>query len=72
MLKLQHEEYDLTNYTNRYSLYREFTGFHASGYSVPILSDFANNPIYKELVRREDYFVKVEWLYIDLRERKSY
>ena len=63
-------KYDLTDEHEKYLMYRNFVAWATGGLSVGSLTQFANNPIYKELRRYETYYkagVSNERLYVDLR-----
>ena len=63
-------KYDLTDEHEKYLMYRNFVAWVTGGLSVGSLTQFANNPIYKELRRYETYYkagVSNERLYVDLR-----
>ena len=69
-------KYDLTDEHDQYLMYRYFVAWATSGgSSVGPLSQFANNPIYRELTKYEDYYTfgkSDKILYVDLRRGKGY
>ena len=68
-------KYDLTDEHDKYLMYRNFVAWATQGSSVGPLTQFANNPIYKELTKYDKYFkggVSDERLYVDLRRGRGY
>ena len=69
-------KYDLTDEHDKHIMYKYFVAWAAGGGpSVGPLSQYENNPIYKELIKYKDYykFAKSdERLYIDLRRGRGY
>ena len=57
-------------------MYRNFVGWATGqGFAVGPLTQYANNEIYKELIKYEKYYSKVESderLYVDLRRGRGY
>ena len=70
------KKYDLTDEHNKYMMYRNFVAWATGqGSSVGPLTQYANNDIYKELIRYEKYYKKSESdekLYVDLRRGRGY
>ena len=70
------KKYDLTDEHNKYMMYRNFVAWATGqGSSVGPLTQYANNEIYKELIKYEDYYNKKksdEKLYVDLRRGRDY
>ena len=69
-------KYDLTEEHDKYLMYRNFVGW-ATGQGCPVgpLTQYANNEIYKELIKYEKYYSKTESdekLYVDLRSGRGY
>ena len=64
-------KYDLTEEHDKYLMYRNFVAWSTGqGCSVGPLTQYANNEIYKELIKYENYYSKLksdEKLYVDLR-----
>ena len=63
-------KYDLTDEHDKYLMYINFVAWATGGSSVGPLTQFANNPVYKELRKYETYYkagVSDERLYVDLR-----
>ena len=69
-------KYDLTEEHDKYLMYRNFVGWATGqGCTVGPLTQYANNEIYKELIKYEDYYSKTksdEKLYVDLRRGRGY
>ena len=69
-------KYDLTNEHNKYLMYRYFVAWATGGGpSVGPLSQFAHNPVYKELIKLKNYYTFAksdERLYVDLRRGRGY
>ena len=54
-------------------MYSAFIAWICNGSSIAPLSDYAHNPIYQEVPRKNKYFTESdERLYIDLRKSKSH
>ena len=69
------KKYDLTDEHDRYLMYRNFVAWATGGSSIGPLTQFANNPVYKELRKYESYYkvgVSDERLYVDLRRGRGY
>ena len=70
------KKYDLTEEHDKYLMYRNFVGWATGqGCTVGPLTQYANNEIYKELIKYEKYYSKVESderLYVDLRRGRGY
>ena len=69
-------KYDLTEEHDKYLMYRNFAGWATGqGCTVGPLAQYANNVIYKELIKYEKYYSKTESdekLYVDLRRGRGY
>ena len=69
-------KYDLTDEHDKYLMYRNFVGSATEqGCTVGSLKQYANNEIYKELIKYEDYYSQLksdEKLYVDLRRGRGY
>ena len=69
-------KYDLTEEHDKYLMYRNFVGWATrQGCTVGPLTQYANNEIYKELIKYEKYYSKTESdekLYVDLRRERGY
>ena len=51
----------------------QFVSWNCDGCTIALLTDYANNEVYQELVRKDKYLVSFdEKLYLDLRRNKSY
>ena len=70
------KKYDLTDEHDKYMMYRNFVAWATGqGVSVGPLTQYANNDIYKELIKYENYYNKKksdEKLYVDLRRGRGY
>ena len=66
----------MTDEHDRYMMYRNFVAWATgNGSSVGPLIQYANDEIYKELIKYERYYKKAESnkkLYVDLRRRRGY
>ena len=69
-------KYDLTEEHDKYLMYRNFVGWATGqGYTVGPLTQYANNEIYKELIKYENYYSKTksdEKLYVDIRRGRGF
>ena len=69
-------KFDLTDEHDKYLMYRNFVAWTTGqGSSVGPLTQYANNKIYKELIKYEYYYKKLksdEKLYVDLRTGRGY
>ena len=69
-------KYDLTDKHDQYTMYKYFAAWATGGgSSVAPLSQYANNPVYKVLIKYKDYYTfgkSDERLYFDLRRGKGY
>ena len=69
-------KYDLTEEHDKYLMYRNFVGWATGqGCTVGPLTQYANNEIYKELIKYEDYYSKTksdENFFVDLRRGRGY
>ena len=70
------KKYDLTEEHDKYLMYRNFVGWATGqGCTVGPLTQYANNEIYKELIKYEKYYSETESderLYVDLRRGRGY
>ena len=65
--------YDIDNKDNKHWLYAMFVAFTCDGCSTIPLTKYANNEIYQELPKEQNYFTNTdEKLYIDMRRSKGY
>ena len=55
-------------------LYKQFTTWSCNGSSIAPLTDYINNPIYQELIGKEDYneVKSDDRIYLDLRASSGY
>ena len=55
-------------------LYKQFTTWSCNGSSIAPLTDYINNPIYQELIDKEDYneVKSDDRIYLDLRASSGY
>ena len=69
-------KYDLNDEHDKYLMYRYFVAWATGGGpSVGPLSQFAHNPVYKELIKYKDYYTfgkSDERIYVDLRRGRGY
>ena len=69
-------KYDLTDEHDKYLMYRYFVAWATrGGPSVGPLSQFAHNPVYKELIKLKNYYTFAksdERLYVDLGRGRGY
>ena len=69
-------KYDLTEEHDKYLMYRNFVGWATGqGCTVGPLTQYANNEIYKELIKCENYYSKTkseEKLYVDIRRGRGF
>ena len=69
-------KYDLTDKHDKYLMYKNFVGWATGqGCTIGPLTQYANNEIYKELTKYENYYSKTksnEKLYVDLRRERGY
>ena len=65
---------DIDNLTQRYLLDKQFVALSCNGSSVASLTDYINNPIYQELIDKNDYFEtkSYERIYLHLKARSGY
>ena len=65
----------MTDEHDKYLMYRNFVAWETQGPSVGPLTQFANNPVYKELIKYDKYYKgghSDERLYVDLRQGRGY
>ena len=62
------------NLTQKHLLYIQFVAWHCNGSSVAPLTDYMDNPIYRELPDEEEYFrlKSDERVYLDSRASSGY
>ena len=83
MLKLQNAStrysltnglvYDVDNKGDKHWLYLMFVAYLCDGCTAAPLTEYANNEIFQELPKEQNYFTKTdEKLYIDIRRSKGY
>ena len=69
-------KYDLTEEHDKYLMYKNFVGWATGqGCTVGPLTQYANNEIYKELIKYENYYSKTksdEKLYVDIRRGRGF
>ena len=69
-------KYDLTEEHDKYLMYKNFAGWATGqGCTVGPLTQYANNEIYKELIKYENYYSKTksdEKLYVDIRRGRGF
>ena len=65
--------YDIDHEDDKHWLYAMFVAFSCDGCSTAPLTEYANNKIYQELLKEQNYFTNTdEKLYIDMRRSKGY
>ena len=65
----------MTDEHDKYLMYRNFVTWANQGPSVGSLTQFANNPVYKEFLKYDKYYKgghSDERLYVDLRRGRPY
>ena len=70
-------KYDLTEEHDKYLMYKNFVGWATGqGCTVGPLRQYANNEIYKELIKYENYYSKTKsdekLLYVDIRRGRGF
>ena len=50
------KKYDVDNLTQRHLLYKQFLAWNCNGSSVAPLTEYMNNPIFRELPDEDKYF----------------
>ena len=64
---------DTDDLHNKSLLYNQFVAWYCKGSSIAPLSDYANNPVFQELITLSKYFTSAdEKIFIDLRRRKGW
>ena len=68
------KQYDIDNFTQKNLLYQQFVAWSRNGCSTAPLTDYTNNPIYPEMIDKDEYFeVKSdERIYLDLKASSRY
>ena len=68
------QKYDLDNLTQKHLLYKQFVAWSCNRCSTAPLTDYINNPIYQELINKDDFFgpKSDERIYLDLRASSGY
>ena len=67
------KKYSINNLTQKHLLYEQFVAWHCNGSSVAPLTDYMDNPIYRELPDEEYFGLKSdERVYLDLRASSGY
>ena len=68
------KQYDIGNFTQKNLLYKQFVAWSRNGCSTAPLTDYINNPIYPEMIDKDEYFeVKSdERIYLDLKASSGY
>ena len=67
------KKYNIDNLTQKHLLYKQFVAWNCNGSSVAPLTDYMDNPIFRELPDEEEYFglKSDQRIYLDLRERSG-
>ena len=68
------KKYSIDNLTQKYLLYKQFVAWKCSGSSVAPLTEYMDNPIFRELPDEEEYFnlKSDERIHLDLRASSGY
>ena len=68
------KKYSIDSLTQKHLLYKQFVAWNCNGSSVAPLTDYMDNPIFRELPDEEEYFglKSEERVYLDLRETSGY
>ena len=68
------KRYNIDNLTQKHLLYKQFVAWNCNGSSVAPLTDYMDNPIFRELPDKEEYFSlkSDEKIYLDLRATSGY
>ena len=68
------KRYNIDNLTQKHLLYKQFVAWNCNGSSVAPLTDYMDNPIFRELPDEEEYFSlkSDEKIYLDLRATSGY
>ena len=68
------KKYSIDNLTQKHLLYKQFVAWHCNGSSVAPVTDYMDNPIYRELPNEEEYYSlkSDERVYLDLRASSGY
>ena len=63
------KKYSIDNLTQKHLLYKQFVAWHCNGSSVAPLTDYMDNPIFRELPNEDEYFSlkSDQRVYLDLR-----
>ena len=64
----------INNLTQKHLLYKQFIAWNCNGSSVAPLTDYMDNPIFRELPHEEEYFSlkSDERIYLELRASSGY
>ena len=65
------KKYDIENLTLRHLLFKKLVAWSCNGSSVAPLTDYINNPVYQELIDKDNYFDVTNDERIDLDLRAS-
>ena len=67
-------KFDISNYTQKYLLWKQYVARHCNGYTAAPISDYINNPVFQELLLESDYFgaKSDEKIYAGLRDSLGY
>ena len=68
------KKYSIDNLTQKHLLYKQFVAWNCNGSSVAQLTEYMDNPIFRELPDEEEYFnlKSNERIYLDLRATSGY
>ena len=65
------KKYDIENLTLRHLIFKKLVAWSCNGSSVAPLTDYINNPVYQELIDKDNYFDVTNDERIDLDLRAS-
>ena len=68
------KRYNIDNLTQKHLLYKQFVAWNCNGSSIALLTDYMDNPIFRELPDEEKYFSlkSNENIFLDLRATSGY
>ena len=68
------KKYSIDNLTQKHLLYKQFVAWNCNGSNIAPLTDYIDNPIFRELPDEEEYFrlQSDKKVYLDLRASSGY
>ena len=68
------KRHNIDNLTQKHLLYKQLVAWNCNGSSVVLLTDYMDNPIFRELPDEDEYFSlkSYEKIYLDLRATSGY